>query len=129
MPRTYVLLLFLLLLATPCVAQTTATTTGSDVPFALQNGLIMVDAKIKGDLPVVVVANLTPVARFGYRIGVPPGGRWSVVLSTDDSRWWGGGLDPLEGGSVDAEDVPWHGQSASLRMAVPPLSVVWLTPG
>jgi 1,4-alpha-glucan branching enzyme len=82
----------------------------------------------EGDAPVVVVANLTPVARFGYRIGVPHGGRWSVALSTDDQRWWGGGLDPLEGGSVDAEDVPWHGQPWSLRMAVPPLSVVWLRP-
>jgi 1,4-alpha-glucan branching enzyme len=83
----------------------------------------------EGDAPVVVVANLTPVARFGYRVGVPHGGRWSVALSTDEGRWWGGGLDPLEGGAVDAEDVGWHGQPASLRMAVPPLSVVWLTPG
>lgn len=55
MPRTYALLLYLLLLATPCVAQPTAATAVSDVPFALQNGLIMVDAKIKGDVPVVVV--------------------------------------------------------------------------
>jgi 1,4-alpha-glucan branching enzyme len=81
-----------------------------------------------GDAPVVVVANLTPVPRYGYRVGVPSGGRWSVALSTDDARWWGSGLEPLEGGSVDAEDVAWHGQPASVRMALPPLSVVWLVP-
>jgi 1,4-alpha-glucan branching enzyme len=81
------------------------------------------------DLPVVVVANLTPVPRYGYRIGVPTGGRWRVVLSTDDSRWWGSGLEPLEGGAVDAEDLAWHGQPFSVRMALPPLAVVWLAPG
>jgi 1,4-alpha-glucan branching enzyme len=80
-----------------------------------------------GDAPVVVVANLTPVPRYGYRVGVPSGGRWSVVLSTDDARWWGSGLEPLEGGTVEAEDADWHGQPASLRMALPPLSVVWLS--
>jgi 1,4-alpha-glucan branching enzyme len=79
-----------------------------------------------GDAPVVVVANVTPVPRYGYRVGVPSGGRWEVALCTDDDRWWGSGMEPLEGGSVDAEDVPWHSQPASLRMALPPLSVVWL---
>lgn len=52
MPRSNVLLLFLVLLATPCVAQTTATT---DIPFSFQKGLIIVDAKIKGDVAVHVV--------------------------------------------------------------------------
>jgi 1,4-alpha-glucan branching enzyme len=83
----------------------------------------------EGDDPVVVVANLTPVPRYGYRVGVPSTGPWSVALSTDDPRWWGSGMEPLEGGSVDAEDVGWHGQPASLRMALPPLSVIWLVPG
>ena len=53
MPRSNVLLLFLLLLATPCVAQTT--TTPSDIPFSLEKGLIIVEAKIKGDVPVHVI--------------------------------------------------------------------------
>jgi 1,4-alpha-glucan branching enzyme len=82
-----------------------------------------------GDDPVVVVANLTPVPRYGYRVGVPTAGRWRVALSTDDARWWGSGMEPVEGGEVDAEDVPWNGQPASIRMALPPLSVVWLAPG
>ena len=76
------------------------------------------------DAPVVVAANLTPVPRYGYRLGVPQGGRWQVALSTDDARWWGSGLEPLEGGEVEAEDVPWHGQPSSLRLALPPLA--WL---
>ena len=36
---------------------------------------------------------------------------------------------PLEGGATDADPtVPWHGQPASLLLALPPLSVVWLVP-
>ena len=83
---------------------------------------------IAGDDPVVVAANLTPVPRHGWRLGVPEG-RWRVVLNTDDAQWWGSGVAPLEGGATDADPtVPWHGQPASLLLALPPLSVVWLVP-
>ena len=34
--------------------------------------------------PTVVVANLTPVPRHGYRVGVPEGGTWELALDTDD---------------------------------------------
>lgn len=53
MLRSNVLLICLLLLGTPCVAQTT--TTATEIPFSLQKGLIIVEAKIKGDVPVHVV--------------------------------------------------------------------------
>ncbi|HEX5887040.1 MAG TPA: retropepsin-like aspartic protease [Pyrinomonadaceae bacterium] len=53
MPRSTILLLYLLLLATPCVAQTA--TTAIEIPFAFQKGLIIVDAKIKDSVPVKVV--------------------------------------------------------------------------
>jgi 1,4-alpha-glucan branching enzyme len=80
------------------------------------------------DVPVVVAANLTPVPRHGWRLGVPEG-RWRVALNTDDERWWGSGVEPLEGGEATADaTVPWHGQPASLRLTLPPLSVVWLVP-
>ena len=49
-----------------------------------------------GDDAVVCAANLTPVPRHGCRLGVPEG-RWRVVLNTDDARWWGSGVAPLEG--------------------------------
>ncbi len=83
----------------------------------------------QGDQPVVVVANFTPVARHGYRLGVPAAGRWQVALNTDDARWWGGGVEPLAGGATEAEtSVPWHNQPASVLLTLPPLSVVWLVP-
>jgi 1,4-alpha-glucan branching enzyme len=74
---------------------------------------------------VVCVANLTPVPRHGYRVGLPSGGRWEDVVNTDDVRWGGSGLlQP----SVDAEDTPWQGQAHSAVLTLPPLAVRWLVP-
>ncbi len=78
-----------------------------------------------GSPPVLVVANLTPVPRHGYRIGLPHGGAWREVLSTDDARWGGSGL---LNGDVRAEDVAWQGHDRSTVLTLPPLGVLWLTP-
>lgn len=53
MPRPIVLLLSLVLLATPCLAQSAATAT--EIPFTLHKGLVIVEAKIKDDVSVLVV--------------------------------------------------------------------------
>ena len=80
-----------------------------------------------GDAPVVVVANMTPVPRHGYRLGVPSSGRWRQVLNTDDQRWGGAGL--VDAPELDADgSVPWHNQPASILLTLPPLGVVWLSP-
>jgi 1,4-alpha-glucan branching enzyme len=79
--------------------------------------------------PVVVVANLTPVPRPGYRLGAPEGGAWRLALDTDDPRWGGSGHLGAERGpvEVEAEAVPWQGQEASLGVALAPLAVmVWV---
>ncbi len=36
-----------------------------------------------GQAPILVVCNMTPVPRHGYRIGVPRGGRWREIANTD----------------------------------------------
>ncbi|MBV9661607.1 MAG: 1,4-alpha-glucan branching protein GlgB [Acidimicrobiales bacterium] len=76
--------------------------------------------------PLVCVANLTPVARYGYRVGVPQGGGWDERMNTDASEWGGGGVGNL--GGVEAVDQPWHGRPYSAVMTLPPLSVLWFTP-
>ncbi len=43
---------------------------------------------------VLVAANLTPVPRPGYRLGLPPGDGWRIVLDTDDLRYGGSGAGP-----------------------------------
>jgi 1,4-alpha-glucan branching enzyme len=77
-----------------------------------------------GDRPIVCVANLTPVPRDGYRVGLPSGGRWVDVLNSDDARFGGGGYHA--GQVADAEDTPWHGQPHSAVLDLPPLAVRWL---
>ena len=38
-----------------------------------------------GDEVAVVVLNLTPIPRHGYRLGLPHGGRWVEALNSDSS--------------------------------------------
>ncbi|HEY6415440.1 MAG TPA: alpha amylase C-terminal domain-containing protein, partial [Acidimicrobiales bacterium] len=79
-----------------------------------------------GDDVVVCVANLTPVPRHGYRIGLPTPGRWVDVLNTDEERWGGSGVVQPE---VHTDGTPWQGQPDSAVLTLPPLAVRWLVPG
>ncbi|WP_026912228.1 1,4-alpha-glucan branching protein GlgB [Patulibacter minatonensis] len=75
---------------------------------------------------VICVANLSPVPREGYRVGLPRGGPWRVAVNTDAAGY--GGSDAGSAGRVDPDDVPWHGQPCSAELALPPLGVLWLVP-
>lgn len=75
---------------------------------------------------VVCVANLTPVPRPGYRVGVPWAGSWQVVVDTDEVRFGGSGYRASSPEWLEAGTLPWQGQPASVVMDVPPLAVVWL---
>jgi 1,4-alpha-glucan branching enzyme len=74
---------------------------------------------------VACVANLTPVPRHGYRLGLPRSGRWTEVLNTDDGRWGGSGLVQPE---VVTDGTSWQGQADSAVLILPPLAVRWLVP-
>ncbi len=76
--------------------------------------------------PLLVVANLTPVPREGYRIGVPFKGKWVEVLNSDAETYSGSNFG--NGGGVVAEDISIHGQSDSLVLNLPPLAVLILKP-
>ncbi len=86
-----------------------------------------------GQHAVACIANLTPVPRNGYRLGVPWSGEWRVVLDTDAAAWGGSGYGGDQGSSpgfvVVALDEPWQQQACSLVLDVPPLAVVWLAGG
>jgi 1,4-alpha-glucan branching enzyme len=79
-----------------------------------------------GDRVLACVANLTPVPRPGYRIGLPRAGRWVTVLNTDAAELGGSGVGLDE---VVAGDEPWHGLDHSAVLDLPPLGVLWLVPG
>ena len=77
-----------------------------------------------GTEPVLVVCNMTPTPRRGYRIGVPRAGRWQEILNTD-SRFYGG-TDLGNGGGASAAAIAAHGESQSLDLVLPPLSTIVL---
>jgi 1,4-alpha-glucan branching enzyme len=80
----------------------------------------------KGDgRPVACVANLTPVPRHGYRLGLPIAGRWAVVLNTDAHEFGGTGVGNTE---LWTDEVAWHGHPQSVLMTLPPLGIVYLAP-
>jgi len=69
----------------------------------------------------LVVCNMTPIPRYGYRIGVPRSGYYKEVLNSDAKEYGGSGLGNL--GGVRSEEVPWHSRPYSLRLTLPPLSL------
>ena len=80
-----------------------------------------------GDDVVVCVANLTPVPREGYRVGLPRGGALARgaehrlhVLRRLGRR--------ATRGDVEAEPLAWHDQPCSAALTLPPLGVLWLAP-
>jgi 1,4-alpha-glucan branching enzyme len=78
------------------------------------------------DRVVVVVANLSPTPRHGYRLGLPRSGRWREALNTDSSFY--GGTDTGNYGGVIAEPLGWHSQPFSAELSLPPLGVLWMIP-
>jgi 1,4-alpha-glucan branching enzyme len=69
---------------------------------------------------VVVVLNLTPVPRKGYRIGVPATGSYRELLNSD-SRYYGGS-DLGNDSVLAAASQSWMGRPASLVLTLPPLA-------
>ena len=77
---------------------------------------------LKKKQPVVVVANLTPVPRYNYRIGVPQDTTWREILNSDASTYGGSGLGNM--GSVESHPVPYHEEDQSINILLHPLSIV-----
>ena len=77
-----------------------------------------------GDRVMLVLLNLTPVPRPDYRSGAPRAGRYSMVLSSDDPKYGGGGFGLAP--EFRAEPIAWQNQPASLRIGLPPLGAVLL---
>jgi 1,4-alpha-glucan branching enzyme len=80
-----------------------------------------------GAQPVIAVLHFTPLARESYRIGVPGGGRWRVLLNSDAAEYGGSGVAPdFDGGGLEAVPLPLHGRTHSLALTLPPLGALFL---
>jgi 1,4-alpha-glucan branching enzyme len=72
---------------------------------------------------VVVICNFTPVARDGYRVGVPQLGFYREILNTDSGYYEGSGAGNQ--GGVRAEPIPWSNRPYSVALRLPPLAAVY----
>ncbi|MCA9244142.1 MAG: 1,4-alpha-glucan branching protein GlgB [Phycisphaerales bacterium] len=75
-----------------------------------------------GEQWVVVMLNLTPVPRSPYRVGVPVAGKWRQILNSDAATFGGSGHETRT--EVSSEETPYHGQSHSIEVRLPPLSAL-----
>ncbi|WP_119583686.1 1,4-alpha-glucan branching enzyme [Streptomyces europaeiscabiei] len=77
--------------------------------------------------PLLAVSNFSPVVREDYRLGVPEDvPAWREILNTDAAAY--GGTDTTTPDPVKPDPQPWHAQSASIRVTLPPLTTLWLRP-
>ncbi|WP_375230970.1 1,4-alpha-glucan branching protein GlgB [Roseobacter sp. S98] len=76
--------------------------------------------------PVLVVSNMTPVARINYLVGVPEPGRWLERLNTNAAEYGGDGLGNM--GSVEATGQSVAGSDQALSLTLPPLSTLFFVP-
>jgi 1,4-alpha-glucan branching enzyme len=79
-----------------------------------------------GERYLIVICNCTPIPRPDYRIGVPEPVDLVCLLSSDDSRFGGSGLETPPRLSPQRE--PAHGFAQSVRFQLPPLAAVVLAP-
>ncbi|MEW2313766.1 1,4-alpha-glucan branching protein GlgB [Streptomyces bauhiniae] len=72
--------------------------------------------------PLLAVSNFSPVVREDYRLWAPEQvPAWQEALNTDAVRYGGSGVQVGDAGKLCPED-------GRLRLTLPPLATVWLTP-
>ena len=75
------------------------------------------------DEDILVSCNFTPAPHLNYRVGVTQKGFWEEILNSDSKIYGGSGMGNL--GGVEAEKVSAHGKDHSIKLTLPPLSVLY----
>ena len=71
----------------------------------------------------MIVCNFQPEKRVNYSIGASKRGIYEEVFNTDKEIYGGSGI--TNGAEIMTEDVPMHGCPQSLKLTLPPLSVMY----
>ena len=79
---------------------------------------------LNGTAAVACIANFSSETRSEYRLGLPWPGRWQTLLNTDAVSFAGSDAGPA--GDLLATTQPWQDQPASVVLAAPAATVVWL---
>jgi len=81
----------------------------------------------KGNNPrdtLLIVLNMTPIPRNGYRIGVPIPGMYKEIFNSDTKEFYGSGV--VNPNTIGSEAQTWQGREQSLSLNVPPLGATVL---
>lgn len=75
---------------------------------------------------LIVVANMTPIVRYNYRIGVGESIFLTEIFNSDDLKYNGSNV---KNNSINkTEKIPFHNKEFSVCLTLPPLAVVILKP-
>ncbi len=77
-----------------------------------------------GGSSMLVLCNMTPIVREGYRVPVPEGGFWREVLNSDEEIYYGSGV--VNSGLIKADAQRMEGYAFSMAVTLPPLGIVFL---
>ncbi|MBV7433866.1 1,4-alpha-glucan branching protein GlgB [Cardiobacteriaceae bacterium TAE3-ERU3] len=80
--------------------------------------------RIHGNQRLLIVVNMTPVVRNGYRIGVGAAGAYREILNSDADIYAGSG-QVGNGGIVHTDAVPAHHAGQSLELNIPALGALY----
>ncbi len=90
-----------------------------------QNCILSFFRKSHSGEKVLCIFNLTPIPRYGYRLGVDEPGPWRELLNSDLEKFGGSGVRNPD--VIVSENIPSHGRALSLNLTLPPLSALYLT--
>ena len=88
------------------------------------NSVVAFLRKARYGAPLIFIINATPVVRENYRVGAPGEGWYEEILNTDAQVYGGSNVGNM--GGQHAEPIWWQGQSHSLNLKLPPLSIICL---
>ncbi|MBB6330499.1 1,4-alpha-glucan branching enzyme [Chryseobacterium sediminis] len=77
--------------------------------------------KRKDDVAMVVL-NLAPKV-LDYKLGIPAGTHWEVILNSDDEKYSGSGIEPE---ILEEKYEEWRGYPKSMTVKLPPLAGIIL---
>ncbi len=69
---------------------------------------------------IIIVLNFTPIVREAYRIGVPEVAEYQILFNSDSDYYSGSNAGSHS--TIQAENIKWMNQPASLKLTLPPLA-------
>ncbi|MCI5596636.1 MAG: 1,4-alpha-glucan branching protein GlgB [Lachnospiraceae bacterium] len=76
-----------------------------------------------GKKSLLFICNFVPVAREGFRVGVPNTGKYKLILNSDEEQFGGNGIGRTKESQM-AKKIEWDGKEQSIEMDLPPLGML-----